>query len=369
MPLLVKARSFLRNLFFTRRVDADLDQEVHSHLEMLVEEKIRAGMTRAEAQRGARIELGGVEQVKIHVRDSRTGAFLDSLVQDVRFAIRSLRRTAGLTAFVVITLALGIGMTSATFSMVDALIFRPYPVPHPGNVVALAGTTHDSMIEDFSYREYLDIRNKTKSYEGVIAYADMQAVGFSAEPGATPRIKGGMMVSGNFFHVLGADFWRHEFAADPTVVGRTVRLNGTPFTILGVAPDSFPGLLTFGHPDFYMPLAMARTFSTNIEKNFFEDRDDRELNVKARSKPDTSLQEARNELVVLAKDFERDYPKVTRGRGAAVYTQFQTRTIEDQNWKFGVVFVILALAVLLVACTNVAGLLLSRARERAREIA
>src|SRR5580658_9211121 len=395
MPLLVKGQSFLRNLIFTRRVDADLDQEVRSHLEMLIEEKIRAGMLSSEAQRAARIELGGVEQVKIHVRDSRTGAFLDSLVLDVRFAIRGLRRTAGLTAFVIITLALGIGMTSGMFSMVDALIFRPYPVPHPGSVVTLAGTTHDSMIEDFSYREYLDIRDKTKSYDGVIAYADMQAVGFSAEPAATPRVKGGMLVSGNFFHVLGvepglgrsfrddedrvpgrdavvvlgADFWHHEFAADPGVVGRTVRLNGTPFTVIGVAPDSFPGLLTFGHPDFYMPLAMARTFSTNIEKNFFEDRDDRELNVKARLQPGTALAQARNELAVVAKSFERDYPNVTRSRGAAVYTQFQTRTTEDQNWKFGVVFVILALAVLLVACTNVAGLLLSRARERAREIA
>ena len=395
MPLLVKARSFLRNLFFTRRVDADLDQEVHSHLEMLIDEKIRAGMTPAEAQRAARIELGGVEQVKIHVRDSRTGAFLDSLMQDVRFAIRGLRRTAGLTAFVVVTLALGIGMTSGTFSMVDGLIFRPYPVPHPGGVVTLAGTTHDSMIEDFSYREYLDIRDKTKSYDGVIAYADMQAVGFGAEPAATPRVKGGMMVSGNFFRVLdveprlgrgfrededqvpgrdavvvlGADFWQHEFAADPGVVGRTVRLNGTPFTVIGVAPDSFSGLLTFGHPDFYIPLAMARTFSTNIEKNFFEDRDDRELNVKARLQPGTALAQARNELAVVAKSFERDYPNVTRSRGAAVYTQFQTRTIEDDNWKFGVIFVILALAVLLVACTNVAGLLLSRARARAREIA
>ena len=395
MPLLVKARSFLRNLFFTRRVDADLDREVHSHLEMLVEEKMRAGMPAAEARRAARIELGGVEQVKEQVRDSRTGAFLDSLVQDFRFAVRSLRRTAGLTAFVVVTLALGIGMTSATFSMVDALMFRPYPVPHPSNVVSLAGTTHDSKIEDFSYREYLDIRDNTKSYDGVIAYADMQAAGYSAEADVTPRIKGGMMVSGNFFRVLGVeprlgrgfrpdedqvpgrdavvvlgpDFWRHEFASDSGVVGKTIRLNGTPFTVIGVAPDEFPGLLVFGHPDLYMPLAMARAFSTDIGKNFFEDRDDRELNVKARLKAGTSLAEARNELAVLAKGFERDYANVTRSRGAAVYTQFQTRTIEDQNWKFGVVFVILALAVLLVACTNVAGLLLSRARERAREIA
>jgi macrolide transport system ATP-binding/permease protein len=395
MPLLVKARSFLRNLFYARRVDADLDQEVHAHLELLIEEKRRAGMPAAEARRAARIELGGAEQVKEQVRDSRTGAFLDSLVQDFRFAIRSLRRTAGLTAFVVVTLALGIGMTSAMFSMVDALIFRPYPVPHAGGVVSLVGTTHDSKFENFSYREYLDIRDNTKSYDGVVAYADMQAVGFSAEPGVTPRIKGGMMVSGNFFQalgveprlgrgfradedqvpgrdavvVLGPDFWRHEFAGDAGVVGKTIRLNGTAFTVIGVAPDEFPGLLTFGHPDLYVPLTMARVFSTNLGKNFFEDRDDRELSVKARLKANTSLQDARNELALLAKGFERDYPNVTRSRGAAVYTQFQTRTTEDQNWRFGVVFVILALAVLLVACTNVAGLLLSRARERAREIA
>src|SRR4029077_17813198 len=278
---------------------------------------------------------------------------------------------------------------------VDALIFRPYPVPHSSDIVTLARTTHDSLLDDFSYREYLDIRDKTKSYDGVIANAGMEAVGFSAEPGATPRVRGGMMVSGNYFHVLGVeprlgrgfrhdedqvpgrnavavlgpDFWKHEFASDPGVLGRTIRVNGTDFTVIGVAPETFPGMLVFGHPDFYMPLAMARVFSTNLQKNFFEDRDDRELSVKARLKPGTTLEQARNELAVLAKNFEREYPNSNRSRGAAVYTQFQARTIEDQNWKFGVVFVILALAVLLVACTNVAGLLLSRARARAREIA
>ena len=395
MPLLVKARSFLRNIFQSRRVDADLDQEVRSHLEMLIEEKVRAGMPLGEAQRAARIELGGVEQVKEQVREARTGAFLDSLLQDFRFAVRSLRRTPGLTAFVVITLALGIGMTSGTFSMLDGLIFRPYPVPHPSSVVTLVSTTHDSPFENFSYREYLDIRDKTKSYDGVIAYAPMEAVGFSAEPGTTPRIKGGMMVSGNYLRVLGVEprfgrsfrddedqapgrdavvvlgpeFWKREFASASSVIGRKVRLNGTDFTVIGVAPDTFPGMSTFGHPDFYMPLAMARVFSTNIQKNFFEDRDDRELLVKARLKAGATLEQARNELAVMAKNFENEYPLVNRSRGAKVYTQFQTRTIEDENWKFGVIFVILALAVLLVACTNVAGLLLSRSHARAREIA
>src|SRR3989442_9411592 len=119
-----------------------------------------------------------------------------------------------------------------------------------------------------------------------------------------------------------------------------------------------------------MPLAMARVFSITPLKEFFVDRDDRELSVKARLKPGTTLRQAQNELGVLARDFEREYPNLNRDRGAAVRTQFEMRTRDDDvNWKFGVIFTILALAVLLVACTNVAGLLLSRARTRTREIA
>jgi macrolide transport system ATP-binding/permease protein len=390
-------RRFLTRLFnsATRRAQEErLREEIEEHVALQTAENVRAGLSPIEARRQAMLKFGGVEAMKQDYRAERGLLFIESLLQDVRFALRSLRRTPGLTAFVMVTLALGIGMTSATFSMVDALIFRPYPVPHPNDVVTLASTTLDSNLDDFSYREYLDIRDKTKSYDGVIAYADMQAVGFSAG-GAAPRVRGGMMVSGNYFHVLGVeprlgrgfrededlvpgrnavvvlgpDFWKHEFASDPGVVGRAVRLNGADFTVIGVAPESFPGMLIFGHPDFYMPLAMSRVFSTNLQRNFFQDRDDRELKVRARLRPGTSLQQAKNELAVLAKNFELEYPKLNRTRGAAVYTQFQTRTTEDGNWKFGVIFVTLALAVLLVACTNVAGLLLSRARARTREIA
>jgi len=205
-----------------------------------------------------------------------------------------------------------------------------------------------------------------------------------------------MMVSGNYFHVLGVeprlgrgfrededqvpgrdavvvlgpDFWKREFAGDPSAVGRIVRLNGTDFTVIGVAPETFPGMYIFLRPDFYMPLAMARVFSTNPQKSFFTDRDDRELTVRARLKPGATLEQARNELALLARGFERDYPKLSRDRGAAVRTQFEMRTRDDDgNWKFGVIFTVLALAVLLVACTNVAGLLLSRANTRSREIA
>src|SRR6267143_1043313 len=390
------ARLRLRSILRGRQLERELDEELQFHLAHKIEEGIAKGLSPKEARYAAMRAMDGLELRKEEMRDMRRIHWLTDFLNDARFAIRSLSRTSGLTAFVVITLAVGIGMTAGTLSMVDALIFKPYPVPHPSGIVTLVSTTHDSSFDDFSYREYLDIRGKTKSYDGVIANADMEAVGFSAEPAATPRIKGGMMVSGNYFHVLGVeprlgrgfqededqvpgrnavvvlgpDFWKREFASDPSVLGRTIRLNGTEFTVIGVAPETFPGLLIFGHPDFYMPLAMARVFSTNRQKNFFEDRDDRELNVKARLKPGTTLEQAQNELAVLAKNFETEYPKVNRNRGAAVHTQFQMRTrADDGNWKFGVIFSILALAVLLVACTNVAGLLLSRARARTREIA
>src|SRR6266850_1120035 len=391
-------RRFFTRLFNSARraQEERLREEIEGHIALQTAENLRAGLSPIEARRQAMLKFGGVEAMKEDYRAERGLLLIENLLQDVRYAIRSLRRTTGLTAFVVITLALGIGMTSGTFSMVDALIFRPYPVAHPSGVVTLVSTTHDSSFDDFSYREYLDIRDKTKSYDGVIANADMEAVGFSAEPAATPRVKGGMMVSGNYFRalgveprlgrgfrededqvpgrdavvVLGPDFWKHEFASDPSVLGRTIRLNGTDFTVIGIAPETFPGMLIFGHPDFYMPLAMARVFSINLQKNFFEDRDDRELNVRARLKPGTTLQQAQSELAVLAKNFEREYPQVNGSRGAAVHTQFEMRTRDDDvNWKFGVIFVILALAVMLVACTNVAGLLLSRARARTREIA
>ena len=385
----------LRSLFRRRYVEQELNEELQFHLEQKIEEGIAKGLSPKEARYAAMRAMDGLEQRKEEIRDTRRIHWLTDFLDDARFAIRSLSRTSGLTAFVVITLALGIGMTSGTFSMVDALIFRPYPVPHPNGVVTLVSTTHDSSFDNFSYCEYLDIRAKTKSYDGVVANADMEAVGFSAEPAVTPRIKGGMLVSGNYFHVLGVeprlgrgfrededqvpgrdavvilgpDFWKQEFASDPSVLGKNIRLNGTEFTVIGVAPDTFSGMLIFAHPDFYMPLAMARVFSTDRQKNFFEDRDDRELNVKARLKPGTTLEQAQNELVVLAKNFETDYPKFNRNRSAAVHTQFEIRTRTDSNWKFGVIFMILALAVLLVACTNVAGLLLSRARSRTREIA
>jgi predicted permease len=386
----------LRSILRGRRVERELNEELQFHLEHKIEEGIASGLSPDEARYAAIRAMDGLEQRKEEMRDMRRIHWLTDFVDDAHYAARTLRRTPGLTAFVVITFALGIGMSAAVFSMLDGLIFRPYPVPHPGSVVTLVSTSRDNSFDDFSYREYLDIRRGTKSYDGVIANGDLQGVGFSAEPGATPRVKAGMLVSGNYFRVLGVepqlgrgfrddedevagrdavvaldpDFWKHEFAGDPSVVGRVVRLNGTDFTVIGVAPEAFPGMEIFQRPDFYMPLAMARVFSTSPQKHLFEDRDDRELTVSARLKAGTTVQQARSELAVLAQDFERAYPTLNRDRGAAVRTQFDMRTRDDEGtWKFIVIFAVLALAVLLVACTNIAGLLLSCAQTRTREIA
>jgi predicted permease len=386
----------LRSILRGRQAERDLDEELQFHLEHKIEEGVANGLSPQDARFAALRAMDGLAQRKEEMRDMRRIHWLTDFVVDVRYAIRSLRRTPGPTALAVMTLALGIGMTSMPSSMVDALIFRPYPIPHPGGLVTLVSTSRDNSYGSFSYREYLDIRAHTKSYDGLIANAATGSVGFSAEPGAPPRIRGGMMVSWNYFRVLGVEpqlgrgfrddedevpgrdavavlgpaFWKREFASDPSIVGRTIRLNGTDFTVIGVAPDTFPGLAIFGGPDFYMPLAMARVLSTNPQKKFFEDRDDRELSVKGRVKAGTTLQQARSELAVLAQDFERAYPALNRDRGAAVRTQFDMRTRDDDaTWKFGVISVMLAVAVLLVACTNVAGLLLSRARTRTREIA
>jgi predicted permease len=386
----------LRSIFRHRVVEQELDEELQFHLDCKIHEGIAAGLSPREARYRALRAMGGLDQRKEEMRDARNIGWLTDFTQDVRYALRSLRRTPAVAAFIVVTIALGVGMTATPFSMLDALVFRPYPVPNPSSVVTLVSTSHDNAFDSFSYREYLDLRDQTKSYDGVIANAPLTPVAFSANPRTTPLVRGGLLVSSNYFRALGVepllgrgfrddedsvlgrdavavlapDFWRREFAADPSVVGRRVRVNGTDFTVVGVAPDSFPGMYIFSRPDLYMPLAMARVVSTGSNKDFFVDRDDRVLTVRGRLRRHTSLVQAQNELTVLARNFEREFPKSNRDRGARVRTQFQMRTRDDDgNWKFSVIFTMLAVGVLLVACTNAAGLLLSRARTRTREIA
>src|SRR5258708_27929548 len=137
MPLLLKVRSFLRNLFLSRRVEVDLDEEVRSHLEMLIEENIRAGMSSKDALRAARMELGGIEQVKEQVREKRVGVWLFTVVSDCRYGLRQLRKNPGFTVVAVLTLALGIGATTPSFTVVYGVLLRPLPYSNADRIMAI----------------------------------------------------------------------------------------------------------------------------------------------------------------------------------------------------------------------------------------
>jgi predicted permease len=386
----------LRSIFRRNRVEREAAEELQFHLERMIEEGIGLGLTADEARRRALRALGGLDQRREQMRDARRVSWLTDFVDDVGFACRALRRTPGLAALVILTLALGIGMTATPFSMLDALVLRPYPVPDPEAVLTVVGTTRDAAYEPFSRLEYLDLRDRATGFDGVVASGPVVAAGFAAAPRETPRVTAAMLVSGNFFRVLGVEpqlgrgfrddeddvpgrdavavvsheFWQRDLAADPAVVGRAVRLNGAEFTIVGVAPQAFPGLQIFLNADVYVPLAMAARFSAEPHASFFDDRAARGLTVRGRLRHDVSLAEARAEVAAIARDFERTFPETNRHRGAAVHTRREMRTRKDDvNWKFGVIFTVLAVSVLLVACTNVASLLLGRARGRSREIA
>jgi putative ABC transport system permease protein len=246
-----------------------------------------------------------------------------------------------------------------------------------------------------SYRDYVDIRDRNKSFEDLAAFTD-STVGFATERDALPKLRLGMLVSANFFSVmrvepqlgrtfrsdeaqvpgrdavliLGHAFWEQQFGGDRSVLGRKVLLNGIEFTVVGVAPDSFPGLSQVVRFDFYAPLMMWPRLTPDPNARPLEARDARSLTIKGRLKPGVTMTEAERELTVIAKDLERAYPDSSRNRTAAVRTELQARIAADPSAAtFLATLTTLAGAVLFVACANVAGLLTSRAPVRAREIA
>src|SRR5882762_6554142 len=202
MPLFVKFRSFLRNLFSTRRVEVDLDEEVRSHVELLIEENIREGMSLTEAQRAARIELGGIEQVKEQVREERIGHWLYSVISDCRYGVRQLRKNPSFTAVAVLTLALGIGASTAIFSLANSALLKPVPAENPGELVSVFfGDAEGHGLSNHSYGDYMDYRKESGDVlSGLAAYTTLPANLVVGQ--ATERINAGL-VSDNYFSVLG----------------------------------------------------------------------------------------------------------------------------------------------------------------------
>src|SRR5258706_9658434 len=180
MPLFVKARSFLRNLFLSRGVEVDLDQEIHSHLEMLIAENTRAGMPPQEAQLAARMELGGIEQVKEQVREEGLGNWLHSVVSDCRYGLRQLRKNPGATAVMIFTLALAIGASTAIFSVVYGVLLRPLPYTDANRIMAVFEVSSEGHWAHLADPNFDDFRDQNRSFQAIAKYNDNVVSGSGA---------------------------------------------------------------------------------------------------------------------------------------------------------------------------------------------
>ncbi|HXN46992.1 MAG TPA: ABC transporter permease, partial [Bryobacteraceae bacterium] len=315
------------------------------------------------------------------------------MLTSLKYAFRVLRKDPGFTFAAICSLALGIGATSAMFSFADALLLRPLPVRDPASVVAINTATAASFggNSKISYPDYTDLRDHNRTFQGLAA-ASFAKFGFSADPHGLARMKYGMYVSGNFFQVLGVepalgrgfradedqaegrdavvvlghDFWVSRFEASPSVLGSRIRLNGVEFTVIGVAPEHFTGIDTFVRPTLFVPLAM----SPRMGPNLLHDRNTGWLFVKGRLRPDASVAQARADIGALAPQLLKLHAQAAAGDRVQVETELQLRVAQSPAVTGMVTMLgVLGLCVLAVSCANVAGLLLSRARGRSREIA
>ena len=330
-----------------------------------------------------------------HARPGRLLGYLDGFRQDIRYGCRMLAKNPAFTIVAVISLAIGIGANCAVFSFADTLLLRPLTVPRPAEVLTVGFTSPNaSRVAGASFRDYIDLRDRSRTFDGLIAFVD-PVVGFAAEPDRSPRLTIGMLVTANFFRVMGIEpewgrafradedqvpgrdavvmlsheLWLRQFGADPAILGRTVRLNGIAFTVIGVTPAGFTGLDQYVRDEFYAPLAMWERLLADPAIRPFEARDFRRLDVRGRLKPGTTLAQARAELTSIGLDLERAYPATNRQQRAVVLTELEARIAgAPPIAPLLVMLALLASAVLLVACANVAGLLTSRSPVRAREI-
>jgi putative ABC transport system permease protein len=323
--------------------------------------------------------------------------WLSGLIQDVRHGARVFARNPAFTVIAIVSIAFGTGANVAMFSLADNLLLRPLPVPRPSQMLTV-GSRVDSGLSTFtvaSYPDYVDLRERSRSFSSLAASV-YEFAPIAPNRNASPQMKLVSFVNGDFFRMLGVEpalgrgflteedrvegrnavvilshgLWQQDFAGDPEVLGRTIMISGIEFTVVGIAPESFTGLHRIIRESAFIPLAMWPRVSVFPHMNPLTARDFRVLNVHGRLSPDVTLSEARVELATLAQALEHAYPE-TNARQSLVAKnelaiQFERSPL--YSWLM-VVLTALSMAVLCVACANVAGLLASRAPVRAREIA
>jgi predicted permease len=317
-----------------------------------------------------------------------------TIFRETSYALRLIRRNKGFALAVLLSTALGVGATASIFSLIDAFLLRPLPVPATSRVVRLTSLTQSSPVGRFSYPDIDDLGRRAQSFEG-LASAKNAVFGFSQRRDEQPRVTVGLLVNGDFFSTLrvtpalGRGFtaaddevagrspvvvishgmWQREFAGRPDIVGRTLRLNASEFTIVGVTPEWFTGVHPFLQPALYVPRAMIREAAgTGVEA--LTDRTARSVELFARLKRGVSLEQARDDLRRLAASMEQENPAANKGRSAMVFSQVGYRIAEaPDNFTVSWLFFAVAALVLSIACINVANLLLSTAPSRLRETA
>ena len=383
MPLIPRLTSFWRNLFYKDHVEQEFTQEIQSYLDMLTEEKIGQGLTPREARRNALVELGGVEQVHEKVREIRMGQLIETAWRDVRFGVRALVHSPVFTVVTVLSLALGIGANTAIFSVVNGLLLRPLPFPESERIVDVWHTPPQQSfpgLDKFSVSpaNYLDWKAQSSAFEQMAVYGYS---GFSLSTSNDPLPLIGAAVSSDFFSVLrvnamqgrtftpdeeraGRDqvavishkLWERAFGANLNIIGQPLTLNSRSFTVVGIMPAEFEFPR---EADLWVPLAW--------DEKERQIRSIHDYLVVARLKQNVSQQQAQAEMSTISSRLEQQYPEENKGWGAVVIP-LRDDVVGDIRQALLVLFCAVGF-VLLIACANVANLMLARGANRQREIA
>ncbi len=379
MPLFVKARSFLRNLFLSRRVEIDLDQEVHAHLEMMAEENIRAGMQPNEALRAARVELGGIDQVKVQVREQRLGNWLHSVLFDCRYGIRQLRKNPGPTAVIVFTLALAIGATTAIFSVVYGVLLRPLPYTDSNRIMAVFEVNSEGRWAHLADPNFDDFRDQNRSFQAIAKYSEnVVSVSGASQPSRTTVAP----VSPDFLKVfgiqpiLGRDFtaddakkgagrtvlvsygyWRQDLGSPQDLSQAHLKIGGAVYSVIGVLPAGFRFPADV---DLWLPADLDGENPSRTSHNYY---------AAGRLRDGVTVELANRDISAIARrihDTSSEQGDYLLKDGIVVSLQ------NSITGKARPPLLVLLGAVgflLLVACANVANLLLAQASVRERELA
>ena len=390
-------REFLRTfvqrltaLFRRRRLEADLDEELHSHLEMAIELNLRKGMSAADARHEALRSFGGVERTKEIYRDLRGLPMLETAWQDLRFGFRMLRRSPGFALLAILCLTLGIGANAAVFSWIEGILFRPYPaVVHQEQLLALTGTVLGE-VDLTSWPDFQDLQRSCKLVDSFIVTKIMSTTLSIGDRAEATR---GSIVSANYFDAVGVhpilgrgfeasedtgrnahpvtvisyQLWKGRFKGDLEIIGKTQRLNGVVHTIIGVAPEGFYGTFVGWAMQFWVPVSMEENFEGGGYK--LEDRGAHWIEAYVRLKPGVTLSQAQQEISSVAKRLENDYPATNRGRSIKLWPLWQT-PFNNARTLLPTLEIMLAVVVfvLLIACANVGNLLLVRSFARRHEM-